>query len=220
MCGRFASRVLKKASRELGIPISDYIRERFNIAPTAEVSIIRRPGVPVEEARWQLVPAWFKDASWSASTHNAKVETVAELASFRTPWKKAQRCLIPATGFYEWIKAEKRPFYFSATDGEELMMAGLWDHNHQAGRDLLSCTILVGPAGPPVAAVHDRQAVILPDEALSAWLDPKIPSEDFRALLGPCDPARLQSWEVSQAVNKTGTEGAHLIEPLAAASGR
>ena len=80
--------------------------------------------------RWGLVPHWAKEAKTRYSTFNARVETAAQKPDFREPLAH-RRCIIPATGFYEWQPLEtgkKRPWYFENIDGQALALAGLWDH--------------------------------------------------------------------------------------------
>jgi putative SOS response-associated peptidase YedK len=82
-----------------------------------------------ELLRWGLVPFWAKGVPPRLSTINARVETVATAASYRGPWKRGQRCILPATGFYEWQVREsgKQPFYIYLTDQSLFGFAGLWD---------------------------------------------------------------------------------------------
>ncbi len=71
------------------------------------------------------MPAWWKKPlSELPSTFNARAETVAEKPMFRSAFK-SRRCVIPASGFYEWTSTPgaKTPRYFSAPDGRPLAFA-------------------------------------------------------------------------------------------------
>lgn len=80
---------------------------RYNIAPTQPVSVIRQhpkePRRVLSLMRWGLIPSWAKDMSGSAGMINARSETVATKPAFRDPMK-FRRCLVPADGFYEWLR--------------------------------------------------------------------------------------------------------------------
>ena len=82
---------------------------RYNIAPTQPVPVIRQnPKEPRRElslVRWGLIPSWAKDSSVAASMINARSETAAVKPAFRDALK-FRRCLIPADGFYEWVRHE------------------------------------------------------------------------------------------------------------------
>ena len=82
---------------------------RYNIAPTQPIPVIRQnPKEPVRElslVRWGLIPSWAKDPSIAARMINARSETAATKPAFRDALK-SRRCLIPADGFYEWLRHE------------------------------------------------------------------------------------------------------------------
>jgi putative SOS response-associated peptidase YedK len=82
---------------------------RYNIAPNQSVPVIRQnPKEPRRELsllRWGLIPSWAKDQSVAAQMINARSETAATTPAFRDPLTN-RRCLIPADGFYEWVRHE------------------------------------------------------------------------------------------------------------------
>lgn len=111
---------------------------RYNIAPTQPVAIVRVEDTTarVEPARWGLLPHWKKDLD-GPPLFNARAETVAKKPSFRDAFK-AQRCVIPLDGYYEWKagdnpKAKKQPFYVTGPEGL-LWAAGLWATGVGIGR--------------------------------------------------------------------------------------
>ena len=225
MCGRYAIATarLPRIENVLGIELPE-LKPRYNVAPTQTVPIVRATvarGYELVEARWGLIPAWSKEPRTAYATFNARAETVATKPVFRAAYR-ARRCLVPASGFYEWRDegGRKQPWYFSAADGQELAFAGLWEEWH--GRDappLLSCTILVAAANDLVAPIHDRMAVILGAEDYATWLDPAQDSATVALLLRPCPSAWLRSWRVSRAVNAARAEGTALTAPVVDADG-
>ena len=116
--------------RELRISVQKLVVE--NDAPTQPIPVIRQnPKEPVRElslVRWGLIPSWAKDSSIAAKMINARSETATTRPAFRDALK-ARRCLIPADGFYEWMRTgrTKQPYCFEVNDGELFAFAGLWD---------------------------------------------------------------------------------------------
>ena len=220
MCGRYAIATsrLPRIENALGIELPE-VQAHYNIAPTDTVPVVRaaeRGRYQLIGMRWGLIPAWSKEPRTSYATFNARAETVATKPAFRAAYR-ARRCLVPASGFYEWQEEEGRrqPWYFSAADGQELAFAGLWEEWH--GPDappLLSCTVIVGTANDVVAPAHNRMVVILGPDDYATWLDPTQARNIIDHLLQPCPADWLRGWRVSRAVNKAGSEGAELIAPL------
>ena len=168
MCGRFAVSQPRFTHIEkiLGTTFGE-VRPRYNIAPSEPVSVIHQADdqYVMSDMKWGLVPSWSKTPTTTYSTFNAKIETVAEKPLFRSAFRH-RRCLIPASGFYEWHAEEghKQPYYFTTDGGHEMALAGLWEEWKGTDGDILqSCTILVGKANPLVGKVHDRMATILPE---------------------------------------------------------
>ena len=132
--------------------------------------------------RWGLVPSWAKDRSVGYRMINARAETVADRPAFGALLRR-RRCLIPASGFYEW-KTEgrsRRPFYICLQDQPLMALAGLWDEwRDPAGTPLQSFTIITTSANALVGRIHERMPVILSPAAWDDWLD--IAREDPTAL--------------------------------------
>ncbi|HKI58426.1 MAG TPA: SOS response-associated peptidase [Trueperaceae bacterium] len=191
--------------------------ERFNIAPSQAVPIVTQRSDGVREAltaRWGLVPHWVKDlATFKANLFNARSEGAAEKPSFRDAMRRA-RCLLPASGFYEWASAEggKRPYYISRVDGQPLALAGLWSVWRKGEVPVLSCTILTTAPNAVVRPLHDRMPVILDEAEFERWLDPDV--DDPAAvedLLDAYEDDALQAYPVSRAVGNPAFDGPQLI---------
>ncbi len=219
MCGRFA----------FYQPIRDIIKlylvedviyqsvERYNIAPGAEV-----PAIVVEGGRralrgltWGLVPSWAKDPKIGYRMINARAETVHEKPSFRHALR-AGRCLVMASGFYEWNRSAtaKIPVYFRLKNGEPMAFAGLREHWESDGRVIESCTVITTSANRIMAPVHDRMPVIVAPDAAGRWLDPEVPADEARALLAPCPADIMECYPVSTLVNSPKNDAPELVRPI------
>src|SRR5215469_11425167 len=150
MCGRYRlSRRKQMLEERFDADFGDdEWTPRYNIAPTQPVPVLRQhpkePKRVISLMRWGLIPSWAKDASGAAGMINARSETAVEKPAFRDPMK-LQRCLVPADGFYEWLRTgtSKQPFCFEVNAGELFAFAGLWDRwRDPDGRWIRSCSIL------------------------------------------------------------------------------
>jgi putative SOS response-associated peptidase YedK len=123
---------------------------------------------------WGLIPSWSKDRGIGNRLINARAETLAEKPSFRAAYRK-RRCLIPATGFYEWHRTEsgKQPYHIHYPDNRLFAFAGLWEHWENETETVYSCTIVTTSANAEIASIHDRMPVIIRPEQYLDWLDKK-----------------------------------------------
>jgi putative SOS response-associated peptidase YedK len=181
MCGRFAQKSsAKKISKQSKVEEVPPLVERFNVAPTQSVLVVREPNE--REAvflKWGLVPRWAKDTAIGNKLINARSETVTERPSFREAFAR-RRCLVPLDGFFEWARRgeSKRPFYFHMRDGEPFAVAGLWEVWEGDGEPLETCTLLTTEANELLAGYHDRMPVILKPEDYDLWLDADVQSTE------------------------------------------
>ena len=210
MCGRFTNRLTWReivALYRLSIPATPErnLPARYNICPTDSIDAVierggRRELVPM---RWGLVPSWWKKKAKEApATFNARAETVAEKPMFRDAFKRS-RCLIPASGYYEWQNTPtgKQPHYYTASDGSPLTIAGLWDEwkDIETRQPLMSCTMLITNGNDLASKIHDRMPVLLQPSNFDGWLADNAGSE----LLKPAANGYLQAWTVSTRVNSS-----------------
>jgi putative SOS response-associated peptidase YedK len=195
------------------------LQPHYNVCPTDTIEAViereeQRELVPM---RWGLVPYWWKKTLKELpATFNARVESVADKPMFRDAYKR-RRCIVPASGYYEWTKdvGGKQPHYITAKNSPILPIAGLWENwkDPQSGEVVRSCTLIITNANQAMASIHDRMPVILAPENFSDWLSGKAGLE----VLNPAPDEALQSCRVSKRVNKPGNDDdATLIEPLAA----
>ncbi|GJM38950.1 MAG: DUF159 family protein [Acidimicrobiales bacterium] len=232
MCGRFASTTPPdQLANYFGAALAEHLVEdedapNFNVAPTQGVyTVFEDGGVRrLDTFHWGLVPFWAKDPKIGSRMINARAETIAEKNSFKRPFAR-KRCIIPADGFYEWMKVDgqkrKQPMYMSRVDGEPFAFAGLWevwkDRNHtdEDGNplELSSCTIITGEPNDRVAEVHDRMPVMLPPDVWDQWLDRD--NDDvvsLQTLLVPAPSQLIRLHPVSTDVNNVRNNGPELIE--------
>ena len=225
MCGRYSTPQQSEAERYFAVHLLRWQFERsYNVAPSQSVPVIRSAGGQREGVmmRWGLVPFFAKGVPPKYSTINARIETIETAASYRGPWQRAQRCIVPAAGFFEWHvdgSGAKQPFYVHAADQPLFGMAGLWDRSRREdGIVLESCTIITMPANPLMAQIHNapgkqRMPAILPATALDAWLG-GTPAEALAAL-APYPADLMVAWPVSVRVNSPRNNDPSLVEALA-----
>jgi len=220
MCGRFALIVDAAVLAEVFDldPPSD-LAPRYNIAPTQALLAVRAgTSRPREWARlrWGLVPSWAKEPAIGARMINARAETAAEKPSFRSALK-SRRCLVPASGFFEWAKtgAAKQPHFIRFADARVFAFAGLWERWAGESPPLESCTLLTTTPNELVAELHDRMPVILPPAHHDEWLRPGPLAPDRLAeMLAPHPAAGMEAYPVSSHVNRPGNDDTECIVRL------
>ena len=241
MCGRFnittdadallsAFEVLEEHSQ-----ISSFV-PNYNISPSPRekeiseenlgaltfIPIVRKQGGQrtFEMAIWPLVPKWSAGKIPKFSTANARFETVDQLASFRTAWKYSQRCLIPATGFYEWqiVEGEKRkqPWHISHQSQAVMSFAGLWERSFtKEGNSILSCSIITTQANQMMSEIHNsnqRMPVIVDPELRDVWLE-EVPQQ-VKSFAEPYPDGLLGAYPISSRVNIPTVNSPQCIKPL------
>jgi putative SOS response-associated peptidase YedK len=228
MCGRFLNKLpAAEIAAIFGVagPLPNY-PERYNIAPTDPVLVVRRDSAGqrrLEAMRWGLIPYWAKDRKIGVQCINARSDSLATKPAFREPFRQ-RRCLIPASGFYEWKtvgtgrSALKQPYAILPDPDPCFAFAGLWDRwtDPATKERVLSCSIVTGPPNTLVAPLHDRMPAILDASQWRLWLGEEAATlEELLALLQPFPPARMRLYAVSPRVNSVKNDDAGLLEPAA-----
>ncbi len=168
--------------------------------------------------RWGLIPHWAKGVPGKFPGFNTRLETLTSGALTRDAWRRGQRCVLSALGFYEWQQQgqQKQPYYIHPADKEFLAMAGIWDRSTSAdGTVVESCSIITMPAGALLADIHNtklRQPLLLDEAGQEAWLTGS--AEQALAAAVPYPDERLLAWPVSRRVNSAVNNDAALIEAL------
>jgi putative SOS response-associated peptidase YedK len=222
MCGRYGFSV--KNAKDVYERFDTYnelsdFKPRWNIAPGDLNPVITRHS-PNEISRmlWGLIPYWARDDSFKFKTINARVEGIESKATYRKPFR-TRRCLVPATGFYEWDKPVKpsQPYYFKLKHEELFAFAGLYDiwRDPKTGKEVNSYTIITTQANGVVGKIHPRVPVILQKEDEEEWLNPDIVEpERLLLLLKQYPDKEMEAYPVSTAVNRPSIDTAELIKPL------
>jgi putative SOS response-associated peptidase YedK len=185
---------------------------QYNIPPTTNIPVIRQADTQrtVSLMRWGLLPSWTKDIKKAPLLNNARAETVAEKSSFRSALKK-RRCLIPASGFFEWLTEgkSKLPYYFRRPDDRPMAFAGLWER----WGEIQSCTIITTEANEVMEPIHHRMPVILSHDNYSEWLNAD-EATVLTNLLVPCPAEEIERFAVDPVVNNVRNQGPQCIVPL------
>ena len=222
MCGRFVlatdAQSLQMHFNLTALPEGLAVA-RYNIAPIQPVAVItnQTPQILTFQ-KWGLIPSWSKDPSIASSLINARAETLHEKPSFRTAFKR-RRCLIPATGFYEWGKGEgkaKQPYYIHLADNQVFAFAGLWETwSSPDGDTVETCTIITTEPNDLIRPLHHRMAVILDPEDYDLWLSPdELPPMALMPLLNSYPQETMRYHPVSPMVNNVRNDSPECIKPL------
>ena len=221
MCGRYFLDTLPELlAQQFRMHKYPVYTASHNIAPTQPMLVLRAHGDDNEWAwlRWGLIPHWAKDVSIGAKLINARGETVAEKPAFRGAFKY-RRCIVPASGFYEWKPGAKgkQPYAIVPEDDPCFGFAGLWEHWTAADGSVLETgSVLTTSANALMAPIHERMPVILQQDAYQSWIhgDPA----EVKALIRPWPDGGMRAYPVSRAVGNVRNNSPQLIEPVEAAS--
>ncbi|SHE70200.1 Putative SOS response-associated peptidase YedK [Kaistia soli DSM 19436] len=221
MCGRYALAVTPEdLEQEFSLIRIEWFPPRYNIAPTQPIHVIRaeKGARALGLVRWGLVPSWAKNPADLPLFFNARSETAPEKPAFRGPFRH-RRCLVPATGFYEWKRegGRKQPFLVRSPERRIIAFAGLWDEYADANGNLLdSATILTTAANEDLSSIHDRMPVVIEPADYDRWLG-LVPAgkEELVAALVPARPGFFETVAVDTRVNSARDDDAGLQAPLA-----
>jgi len=232
MCGRYAQaqgmdEIIERFDLDSSL-VDKSLPLNWNIAPTNEIYIIRdNPnGRVLDSASWGIIAPWQKNLTDARNSQshaiNARSESIHEKPTFRQAFRTT-RCLIPATGYYEWATSlgkypPKQPFYISPQDeGKSLSIAGIWSTwKSESGAEIQSAAIITREAVGELATIHSRMPVFMPQDRWDNWLDPKNREiETLISLMDNPDPAAgLVTRPVAPRVNLVANNGAELIEAI------
>lgn len=221
MCGRFALSIQTSDIEKLvpGTKVDEAPPVRHNIAPTQNIAaVLNEENRLVRFLRWGLVPFWAKDPSIGNKMINARAETIDQKPAFRNSFKQ-KRCVVLASGFYEWRKVDGRkskvPYFIKLKSGEPFTIAGLWDvWKSPEGEQIASATLVTTSPNELMKQIHNRMPVILDDESRDKWLatghlDPAM----LKSCLVPFDPDKMEAYEVSTLVNNPAFDDEKCTEP-------
>lgn len=191
------------------------LKPNYNVAPSFMMPVVTKNSPKkIQLMKWGLIPSWAKDSRIGYKMINARAESIQEKPSFRNSFKN-RRCLVPATGFYEWKKDgdTKIPYYFKAKDNSTFSFAGLYDIWIDAeGKEILSYTIITTEPNEIMKPIHNRMPVIIKRKDEDTWLDINSPDLELFGLLKPIENAVLEKYQVSSEVNNPRNNSEDLIK--------
>jgi len=218
MCGRFAQAIPLKDLIKLFFTdeIKTDIDISYNIAPSQQVAALIKKDEKriLGDLRWGLIPSWAKDDKIGYKMINARGETVHEKPSFKKAFQ-SRRCIIPATGFYEWQKTNdaKQPWYITTKDREVMAMAGLYEiWKSPQGETISSCTIITTEANDTMKPIHNRMPVIISPDSEDQWLSAS--AEDALHLIKPWNNDDMTLRKISTYVNSPQNNDDKCLEPI------
>uniref|UniRef100_A8M3C5 Abasic site processing protein n=1 Tax=Salinispora arenicola (strain CNS-205) TaxID=391037 RepID=A8M3C5_SALAI len=225
MCGRYAT---TRSAGDLSSMFESYdatggrLAVDYNVAPTDPVPLVQVDAAGqrvLSLGRWGFVPAWSRSTAGAARMINARAETVATSRAFAGAFAR-RRCLLPADGWYEWVRnpGGKQAYYLTPQDGSTVAFAGIWSVWDGPGGPLLTCGIVTTAALGDLADVHDRMPLLVPPERWGAWLGPAERPGDLLAPPSLEWLAGLEARPVGPAVGDVRNDGPSLVERVAVSS--
>lgn len=223
MCGRSSlTKTEKDLEERFGASFysDDLLRynplPNYNIAPTHYHPVItENDSSHLQYQRWGLVPHWAKDEKIAGKMINARLESLTEKPVFNN-LLQANRCIVPFDGFYEWKlypDKHREPFRITVHNGEIFSVAGLWTTwKTPDGQSLKTFTLITQAANSIMSEIHDRMPAILSRDAEKLWIDPDLHAKDALQLLVPFSADEMQTYRVSDRINKVANNDASLTE--------
>ena len=219
MCGRFAITLPDDAMAGLfgATPANDLPNiPNYNVCPTVQIhTVTSDDGMRrLRPMRWGFLPHWYKGPTDGPLLINARAETIAEKPAFRAAARE-RRCLIPASGFYEWTKdadGNRLPWYIRPTDGDLLAFAGVWQTWDKGEEPLTTCAIVTTGANETMSKIHHRMPVVLRAEDWPLWLGEA--GKGAATLMTAAAEGALAFHRVDRAVNSNRASGPALIEAI------
>lgn len=218
MCGRFSLTLPSDAMAQLfdAVPANDLPEvPNFNVCPTVPVHVVRA-GVRRQllSMRWGFLPHWYKSPNDGPLLINARAETLAQKPAFREACR-ARRCLIPASGFYEWSKdaaGARLPRYIQRRDRTPVVFGGIWQDWDLGDHAQATCAIVTTPANHTIGKIHHRMPLVLRPEQWGLWLGEE--GHGAARLMAPGPEQDLTYFRVRPEVNSNRSQGPQLIEPF------
>lgn len=218
MCGRFAVTLPPDAMAQLfaAVPSNDLPDvPNFNVCPTNQVHVVMSDeGRRLVSMRWGFIPHWYKKPNDGPLLINARAETIAEKPAFRAACRE-RRCLVPATGFYEWTKDEegnRLPWYIHPADDGPLVFAGVWQDWARDDLSFRTVAIVTCGANESMSRIHHRMPVVLAHDDWGKWLGED--GHGAASLMQPAPEDALAFHRVAREVNSNRASGPELIEPI------
>ncbi|MEO8460158.1 MAG: SOS response-associated peptidase family protein [Dokdonella sp.] len=204
MCSRYETMSDDELARAVAVGDIRAIVEKFerskrrDVYPRQFAPVLRivNGQLIAEQMHWSLIPFWLKDTTpdgrprLKMNTHNARADRIVDAPTFRGPWKRSQRCLIPLAAWYEPRRGIGQKGWLRISASVPVMMfAGIWDTWHSPGvaEPVRSFSIITTEPAPSIAQVHDRMPVRIVESQRAAWLDESTPADTVIGMLQPVE---------------------------------
>lgn len=219
MCGRMAITLPHEAMAQVfdAVPANDLPEvPNYNVCPTVQVHTVTSDGGSrrLRPMRWGFLPHWYKARNGGPLLINARSETIAEKPAFRAAARE-RRCLIVASGFYEWTRLEdgtRLPWYIFRHDGAPMAFAGVWQDWEREGEAYTTCAVVTTEAKGPMSKIHNRVPVIVEPDDWPLWLGEA--GKGAATLMQAPDDEVIDFHRVDRKVNSNRASGPDLIEPV------
>jgi len=224
MCGRYSLIESEENLENWFQAVMDEVEQlenNYNVAPTHNMPVVgqNRDGErTIQKFRWGLLPFWAKEKKVGYSMVNARAESIDTKKSFKRSFEK-YRCLVPATGFFEWKgeKGNKTPYHIFPTHKPMFAFAGIYNvWESPEGEKIPTYSIITTDANEKMSELHDRMPVMLLKEEWDEWLDPDNHNmKGLKELLKPFPDDAIDFYEVSKKVNNVRNNSEELLEKVA-----
>lgn len=221
MCGRYVVKYSDDFSERFDVETGGFeLKDRYNVKPTQTIPIVMKGEKKnnLHIMKWGLIPPWAPDEKIGSKMINARAETVDQKVSYKRPFH-SRRCLIPATGYYEWKQTEegKKPYFFHRKDSAMFAFAGLFEvwrgpKGQPLDEPLYTYTIITTEGNKLMKGIHERMPVVLQPEDEALWLDVMAEDRDLKELLESREYEDFEGYEISTDLNKPKMDEPSLIE--------
>jgi putative SOS response-associated peptidase YedK len=221
MCGRYTIKfTLEEANRRFQV---EEIRAKFtpsyNVAPSQNIPVIFDDNgkVTIDIFKWGLIPHWAKEPKIGYKMINARIETISEKRTYNKELIEG-RCLIPASGFFEWkkVKEGKKPMYIHIKNQEIFAFAGI-SSNWKApdGKTFKTCSIITTQPNAFMSKIHGRMPAILTKNIETKWISPDLnDKEEILKLIHPYSAKDIEAYEISTMVNSPSNNNPTILQPI------
>jgi putative SOS response-associated peptidase YedK len=216
MCGRMAADFTHlEIEREYNIDmIMKEFSPSYNVAPSQQVPVIIAGSRILNTYKWGFLPSWSKTSSYAQI--NARSETILEKPFFKHSFTKS-RCIILCSGFFEWNKDTKTPYFITLKNKKPLALAGIFSiwKDPKTKKKTTTCAIITTSSNSMMKKIHHRMPVILQKKDIDKYIDPRlIDPEVLMPLLKPLPSDKMKSYQVSTYVNSPKHNDENTIKPV------
>jgi len=218
MCGRFTlTYTVQEVQKEFDVDkVIDEFKPSYNIAPSQPIPVVVAGSRVLDVYRWGLILPWMIKMRKKLMLNNTRIENIKEKATYIHSFTK-QRCLIPASGFYEWKKTKdgKIPQYITLKNQKMFAFAGIYSVIEDKGKEIKSCSIITTPPNSFMKKIHNRMPHILHKEQYSDWINPELQDKDkILELLKPIKSEKMKAYAVDPLVNSPKNNSPECIEAV------